>query len=257
VQRTRADAVLLLSDFAEGGGNPLYNAVDVNHLFAGMAPTAERPDLARTQLWFIDACRNFPAAFDNFERLHATDVFEVGLSDLDDRCAPVYFGSLPGASAYSIVDEETIFARALVECLEGAAGYRAPGSREWTVTVSSLLTGLQKVVAEIDEGSGQQVFDGGQTPRPDTPIVTLEGTPDVRVRIVLRPEANAGGVTLAVRRSDGTDVVVPAPLAPNPYVDRWKAGIYRLGAAPATCGIAEDDWPVLPPVFPWIGEITG
>jgi hypothetical protein len=36
-----------------------------------MAPTAERPEMARTELWFLEAYRNFPSAFDNFETLSA------------------------------------------------------------------------------------------------------------------------------------------------------------------------------------------
>jgi hypothetical protein len=258
VQRSRSDAVLLMRDFAHGGGNPLYNAVDVNNLFEGMAPTAGRPEMARTQLWFIDACRGFPAEFDNFEKLSATEVFEVELSDHDDRNAPVYFGALPGTSAYSITGEETIFCEAMLECLDGAAGQRPPGSSEWKVTVGSLLRGLQAIVGEINEreGGGQEVFDGGQAPRPDAPVLTLDHVPDVRVRLELTPPRAAERVALSVvRGTDGVPVPVPTPLAPNPFADRWPAGVYKFGATPPECGILEEDWPVLPPVFPWSAEV--
>jgi hypothetical protein len=183
VQRTRSDAVLLMSDFAGGGGNPLYNAVDVNNLFGGMAPTVERPEMARTQLWFIDACRGFPAAFDNFERLNASEVFEVMLSDRDDRCAPIYFGALPGSDAYSLSGTQTLFVKALFESLRDAGGERVGGQPRWFVTVGSLLRGMQAVIQELndEQGSDQAIWDGGQTPRPNTRIVELDHVPDVRV----------------------------------------------------------------------------
>lgn len=257
VQRSRADAVLLTSDFAEAGGNPLLNAVDVNNLFGGMAPSVKRQQMAETQLWFIDACRGFPEEFDDFERLAATEVFEVVRPDVDKRCAPIYFGALPGTSARSIIGDATIFSKALLRCLNGGAGCRLPGSTQWIVTVGSLLRGLQLMVGELNakEGADQEVFDGGQTPRQDTPIVALEGVPDVEVRIELHPPAAASRVALSVQRSDGTSVSVPSPLDPNPFPDRWPAGVYRVAAAPPECGIVSDLWPVMPPVFPWRGEV--
>jgi hypothetical protein len=258
VQRTRSDAVLLMRDFTEGGGNPLYNAVDVNNLFGGMAPTARRPDMARTQLWFVDACRGFPSAFDNFQALRASEAFEVELSDRDDRCAPIYFGALPGSDAYSITGRETLFSKALFESLRDAGGERAPDQQDWRVTIGSLLRGMQATIDAInaEEGSDQAVWDGGQTPRPGTPILKLDHVPEVRVQLELRPAAAVDQVALAVQRPDGSPVPVPSPLNPNPFATRWPAGVYRMGATPQGAGIDEDLWPVMPPAFPWSGEVT-
>lgn len=258
VQRTRSDAVLLMHDFAEGGGNPLYNAVDVNNLFGGMAPSVERPAMARTQLWFIDACRGFPSAFDNFERLAATEVFEVVLSDHDDRCAPIYFGALPGSNAYSIKGKETLFSRALLDSLRDAGGERAPGQQSWYITAGSLLRGMQAMIAEINEaeGSNQEVWDGGQMPRPDTRIVRLDHVPQVRVRLELVPPTAADRVVLGVLDPNGMRIAVPNPLNPNPFKDRWPAGVYHLAATPPTPGILSEPLPVMPPAFPWRAEVA-
>lgn len=257
VQRTRTDAVLLLRDFADLPGNPLVNAIDVNNLINGMAPTAKRPGMAGTQLWFVDACRVFPSAFDDFERLSATEVFDVTLSDRDDRCAPMYFGSLPGSEAFALPGDQTIFSKALIECLDGAAGVSGPGSAVWEVTVGSLSQSLGLVVRSINAeiGGSQEAWTGGQTMRPDARIVTAPGVPNVRVSLELRPSSCAREVSLRVTCPDGNPMPVPTPLDPNPFCDRWPAGVYRFDAAPPDRGVVDGHIPVLPPEFPWVGEV--
>lgn len=257
VQRTRKDWALLLHDFNDQPGNPLYNAVDVNDLFSGMAPTVDdHPRMARTQLWFVDACRGFPKDFDRFETLQASTVFGTGLSDADNRCAPVYCGALPGKSAYAIVGEQTIFGRALIECLGDTGSEQPLGSSQWVVSVGSLLRAMQAVVKDINqqEGSDQEVWDGGQTPRPDTVLVRLGCVPKVPVRLELVPAA--GNVVLRFeRRSDGSPVTVPIPLHPNPFADRWPAGVYTVEAQPPVHSELDGELLVRPPRFPWKGIV--
>jgi Caspase domain len=258
VQRTRGDAVLLMRDFGDRGGNPLYNAVDVRNRFDGMAPTADRPEIARTQLWFIDACRVFPSEFESFERLSAAEVLDVRQSAYDDRCAPIYFGALPGGDAYSIAGERTLFSTALLESLDDAGGERRPGGRRWSVTAGSLLRGMQAVIAElnVEEGSDQEVWDGGQMPRPNVPIVDLDHVPRVRVRLELLPLDVARRLALSAERHDGTSIPLPSPLDPNPFVTRWDAGVYRLAATPPTPDIVDEPLAVMPPAFPWRVEVS-
>ena len=72
--------MLLLEEFGNGIGCSLVNGVDVRNLFYGMAPSTTRPNIANTQLYFIDACRNMPEIFTNFETLQPTQIFPVELS---------------------------------------------------------------------------------------------------------------------------------------------------------------------------------
>lgn len=250
LQRTRSDAVLLTSDFGDAGGNPLFNAVDVNNLFGGMAPTANRAQMARTQLWFIDACRGYPSAFDNFETLGASEVFAVELSDSDERCAPIYFGAVPGGSAYSIAGERTLFSRALLESLDRCGGQLLEGRNRWVVTAGSLLRGMKATIDRLnaEEGCDQRVWDGGQMEDPERRIVDLAGVPEVDVRLELVP--TAGGVSLSFHDSSGQPMLVADPLDPNPYRCRWKAGSYRLRTTPRLTDI-DPEVPVRPPSFDW------
>lgn len=253
VQRTRENQVLLLRDFAADAGDPLSYGVDLSNLVNGMAPTATNPRIARTQLWFVDACRSFPSAFDEYETLTAGTMLTTTLSDRDDRCAPIYFAALPGGSAYGIPGEGTVFSRALIECLEGAAGQKL-GNANWSVTVGSLIAALQEVVDADPDAGLQQVWSGGQVARPGTTIVELDRVPDVQVRLELAPPARANGISLRVS-GPGGDVPVPAPLQPNPLLTSWPAGIYSFGADPPHDSIGHEQLAVMPPVFPWRKEI--
>lgn len=252
VVRTRWEFVLLLSDFADALGNPLFNAVDVNNLFGGMAPTVSRPSMARTQLWFFDSCRVFPSQFDHFETLTVPGVFEVEMPDSDRRCAPVYFGASQGGAAYAVPGGRTLFSRALLEGLDSAGGEKLEGENRWVVTAGSLLRGMQAAVDRINaEEDGDQVITGGGIGEHlDRQIVELSDVPTVDVRLELVPAHRAAKVTLAFHGPDGEPKDVPIPLEPNPFRDRWQAGSYRLQTTPAIAGV-DHEVPVRPPAFKW------
>lgn len=257
VQRTRSDSVLLLSDFGDRPGNPLLRAVDVNNLFGGMASSTARPAMARTQLWFVDACRAFPGAFANFQTLQATAVFEVELSEADERCAPVYFGAVPGGNAYSVPGDRTLFSMALLESLEHSGGVKpVQGVPGWQVTTGSLLDGMQASIADINErlGGSQRIWDGGQMEDPDRSIVHLDRIPEVPVSLEVSPASAGSGILVAVTNPDGTGKLGPAPLEPNPYKERWSAGLYGIATMPSLPGV-EPTLPVVPPRCFWRASV--
>jgi len=246
VQRTRQDSVLLAEDFGDAEGNPLYKAVDVNNLFDGMAPTVEHPDIARTQFWYVDACRVLPSAFKRFETLTARAVFEVDESDYDDRCAPIYFGSAPGGFAYTVENETSIFGDALLQCLRGRAGSKL-NAGTWAVTVGSLTSALPVVVGELNlkHRATQAVAAGGITSDARRHLVSLAETPDVRVQIQLTPPD--ASTLLVTRLADGAPMPVPSPLAPNPFEATWRAGSYQATFNPPGNGFEDDELLVIPP----------
>lgn len=256
VHRSQNDAALLLQDFAKDAGDPLTYSVSVRELVEGMAPTPGFEEMARTQLWFIDSCQTLPPGFDPFQPFNPTTVFRVGLPGFDDRCAPIYFSALPGAAAFAVPGEGTVFSRVLIECLEGAAAQRK-GTEGWKVTVGTLLSAMQKVMVEDPRGEVQRIWGGGQVSEADRPIVALDGTPEVRVELEIHPQTDAGAVKLTVTDAAGNTVKVPNPLEPNPYSCRWPAGVYGLGAEPPHDeSVPHTMYAVAPPVFPWRAEVT-
>jgi Caspase domain len=69
VQRVKGDAVMLCEDFGDGVGGVLDRAISGVNLYNGMAPAPGREGIARTQFYFIDACRIRPDAFSQYEPL--------------------------------------------------------------------------------------------------------------------------------------------------------------------------------------------
>ncbi|MGY2932031.1 hypothetical protein ACVWZ6_001633 [Bradyrhizobium sp. GM6.1] len=121
VQRGNPDSVLLLEDFGSPGGGPLRNAVDVDNIFLGMAPSEQRSGIARTQLYFIDTCRLQPRDLDNYQHMSTTATFEIYKRGTDDRRAPIYHASSPGSAAYGVPGGQTVFNKVLLDALKGDA----------------------------------------------------------------------------------------------------------------------------------------
>lgn len=234
VQRTKDDAVLLLEDFAERGGGPLRNAVDINNIFKGMAKSNTHPNIAQTQLYFVDACRDFLSAFKNFEPEDTTPVFRVQLSGEDKRTAPIFYAAAPGTKAIGIRREQTLFSKALFDCLNGDAGELkdVDGQERWHVSVHSLNRALK---TKIDEWNNtlraeQDFILSGQVA--DMPIHFLDRPPLVEVVLEVVPP-DALNYT-RVKALDDQGVPIPAPLPvplnPHPYRCKWMAGYYTISA---------------------------
>ena len=176
VQRTKDDAVLLLEEFGDGIGGPLMNGVDVKNLFYGMAPSPARPQIANTQLYFIDACRNMPSIFTSFETLQPTQVFPVELSGQDNRRAPVFYASIAGTTALGLRGKQTLFSKAVVDCLlnDAADLQEINGQERWVVSVHRLAKALEFSIDDLNrEHGGDQDWGYGGIPK-EAPICYLE-----------------------------------------------------------------------------------
>lgn len=254
VQSTNKDSVILLENFGDGLGGTLSKTVRTDNLWSGLAPTTALPNMARTQLYFIDACQSLPRSFVTKALMSVPDVFDVDLNAPgDDRHAPVIYATVPGTVAYSLVGAQTLFSQALLNCLNGKAGDRVQepdGSYMWRVTFGSLIEALRiefsAVLAKLPATAQteQKITVGGFTAELASPIVNLSGTPDLDLTIELIPSDSQGVVKL--RLVDAANNMVgeplPSPLTPNPYPVRVKAGFYRVVAN------------IEPPTQPFVGR---
>jgi Caspase domain len=252
--REANSVAVLLEEFAQDAGNPLSYGASVSDLFAAMAPTPERPDIARHQLWFIDSCQTVAPGSVGLGQYQPGQILPLGLPGRDDRCAPIFYAALPGSAAYAIPGSGTVFGKALVECLEGAAGTQR-GNSGWKVTPGSLSEALQMLMAEAAGGT-QSSWTGGQISAADRPIVRLEGPPSVRIRLKLTPPGRAEQVKLSVTGTGQTPLHVPVPLSPNPFHCTWPAGLYEItAAAPHDRSMPPNPFWAIPPVAPWEAEV--
>lgn len=233
LQRSMEDLVLLLEGFGDGIGGLLRSTVAVNNLFIGMVSSEIRPKMARTQLYLIDCGRNSPSMFRSFEKEDATSVFSVQFTSVDNRIAPIFYGSVPGSKAISIPGDQTLFSKALLDCLNGGAGElrEVDGQERWCVSVLTLLEALKTKVEDWNKTLGaEQEFTLSGLVR-DAIICFLDQPPSVEVVLEVDPPDALNFVKIEVRDEQGMLVLeLPTPLDPNPYHCKLTAGFYQIEA---------------------------
>lgn len=233
VQRSKEDAVMLLEDFNRPFAGILQYAVDRHNLYWGMSPSESYPEIARTQLYFLDACRDQPEELGELEEAPAAQVFDIELAGQDDRSAPVFLAAVPNARGYALTEGETLFSQALLCCLRSEAAEiddaGQDGPPRWHVTVHSLTKALPAVLDALNrEWGGAQYFQpaGHWYERA---ICSLSGPPEVPVTLELEPLQ--ASTVARVEVTDGNGGLVHRggpPLAPHPFSARWQAGFYRF-----------------------------
>jgi len=245
VQRSRTDSVMLMQDFGDGMGGTLHRGAALENIFSAMAPTFNWPNIARTQFYFVDACRAQPESFKDSELLKVPDVMDVDVGGRDDRRAPIFFASVAGASAYALDGKPTLFGLALKNSLEGdGADLRDDGNGggEWVVTSHSLDKALsaQLILLNKKHGADQDSRMGGIAS--DADLHRLDGPPAIDVAMEIDPVAALACTTLHVEHpeTNAPACQLPVPMNPHPYVQQLAAGYYRLRASIA---------PPTPPYF--------
>lgn len=240
VQRSLGDAVMLMDDFNRpGGGEPLRFATDLNNLYVGMFPSDNRPQIARRQLYFVDACRISPSEFAKFREMSTTRVFAIDVDvdrNPDDRLSPIFFAAAPGYITNALRETGTIFSRVLMECLEGRAGQpenNGGGTPSWQVTDFSLAAALSIAYKEWKDYYGNELqFTISGLPQ-DEVIINLEGPPDVHVQFEVDPDAAARVAQIDVINVQHQRVrQLGPPVDPYPYQGTLPAGIYAIHARP-------------------------
>jgi hypothetical protein len=232
VQRDKEDAVMCLHDFRQPPGSALRHAIDSTALRAGMSPSSNRPDIARTQFYFVDACRERPEQTAKFKDPKTGDLWDIELDGIDDRSSPVFFASLSNDKAQALPGAQTLFSRALLSCLEGdAADGRDDenGNPVWEVTVESLNRALRAKIDDVNRevGGAQDYTTAGQFKQ--ATLCQLPAPPQVDVVLQIIPEAASQVGTLRVIGDDGIVVKeAKPPLVPYPVVDRLPAGFYSI-----------------------------
>jgi hypothetical protein len=240
LQRSRGDQVLLLQEFGDPNEALLADAVDLVRLRNGMAPAVGREQIARVQYYFVDACRNLPSQLTSFDTLQAPPVFDVTLNGLDDRCAPTFYAAVPDSKALAVPNDQTLFSKALLKCLEGGAG--SPPSDEaltplaaerWHITYRSLHDALVHFMDEMNaqlQADQELITDGFGR---DTVFCYLNQVPQVPLRIEVDPQTAVSCTNLDVFSEDNPANAlfqIGVGAAPHPYVRDVPAGSYRIRA---------------------------
>ncbi len=233
--RKKDDSILLLEDFGDPADGPLARAVALDNIFYGMSPPAARSQkMAPTQLYFIDACSVFPKVLKGKQKPNLSDVFLVDLEGTDERSAPIFHASVPGAEAFSIPGEQTIFSEALINCLNGAAGKALPEDENgvrWQVSVLSLNPALKKQISVLNEKYGTKMKYAATGYHKEAPIHTLDGPPEVAGFLHVVPKEALKFISVnIIRNLERKNEIVwdLRRVTPHPYPGKLTAGHYIL-----------------------------
>ena len=216
IQRNKEDSVLLLHDFADPNKTILSNAAEFNEIFGGMAPSATLADMANTQLYFVDACRNVPEQIKKFEKLRTPPVFDVELGGRDDRAAPIFFAAVNDSSGYGVRGQGSHFTLALLRALERGAesSEDRDGKEVWPVSANTLTNTLTIEFAALN--TDQNFVPVGY--QRDPVIVYLNAAPTVDVIIRVDPEARRPAADIELRQTFGQfSWRLPNPAPDHPY----------------------------------------
>ncbi|MES0020234.1 hypothetical protein [Mesorhizobium sp. M0036] len=230
--------LITLADFTDpAAGGVLQRSCEVTANFVlGMAPSANRPDIARTQFYFVDACRETVMDYPGLANAPGT-VWDP-LPGIDDRATPMFMASYPGSIAQAIAGKKTDFCEALIKSLENGAenpDMNDPQQR-WPVTSFTLNTALDNHF--LEKKTGQYAPATGTIFKKVT-LRWLTSPPEVEFRLVIRPDAAIGVTGLALERVGGgfrKDISPSA--ADHPYAVTSQAGIFQL-TAKAAAGFAD------------------
>lgn len=239
------ERALLLEDFGDGVGAILRNSLNFESLHVGMARFKRRRGVAGTQLYFVDACRVTPAAAKTYHLKDATPAFEEMVrdpTDRDDRLASLFYATREGDKAYGYHGGETLFNRALIDCLDGWAGVceEVDGEMQWCVTLNSLSTAVRTLVGRL--GKDHQVKQEVVTENIDAELVirNLDCPPPVALSLQVAPDEAVRDTTIEIMDITKQPVLVtnehqqlvqvPAPLNPHPFKCTLSAGYYFFNA---------------------------
>lgn len=236
--------MLLLEDFGKGH-NAFAHSVNFSATHTAMISCQ-----ARTQCYFIDACREIPLELEQSTRFEGITPAPGG-SPAGRTTDLVVHAAEFGQPAYAPLVEPTRFAVAVRQAFAGGAARKSMDG-VWRVTADQLGSAVQKLIKLSSKSSKHQAAQpsGGAD---ETVLRVLSKNPLVPFDLTCRPqEAHCDAVLRLATKRDG----VTATESFGPMVESWtgkvQAGVYgvRLDFPANTWWHDDvDDCWVLPPVL--------
>ena len=170
----------------------------------------------------------------DYENVPVDGIFDIGAARLrDDRVTPIFATANPGELSYGVPGEQSVFSKALLQCLNGAAEPTedANGRRGWCVSTKTLLATMNKALDRINEATGSEQQMSVNPISPDVRLHWLDGPPEVEVTVALDPETAATAARIDVLDAEGKFAGrFPVPIEPHPYATRLSPGRYIMRA---------------------------
>ncbi|WP_275791449.1 hypothetical protein [Pararhizobium gei] len=242
------DTLITLADFTDpAGGGKLQRCCEVKSNFVlGMAPTNDEfSNIARSQFYFIDACRE-PLLEPVAITANTASVWET-MAGKDDRTTPIFLATYAGLRALAIRGQATDFCAGLLKALDtGSDNCDVQDAQgRWPVDSVSLSAALENYFGWM--GTGQFAPTTGTVfgrPR----LCWLADPPVVDFRVLVRPDAAIPATEiLLTNQNTGFEKRIAASTADHPYPVNVPAGVYSL--LPTASGAKR------PPVFQLVNQL--
>jgi hypothetical protein len=236
VQLTKHGAIVLLHDFGDNSHlAKLEGAIDMAGVHAGM----NHPRTAKTQFWFVDACRQKPSIARRFETLEGA--LKLDIPNGDTEVSPMFLAAGTGKTAFARVNGVTLFNEALMWALQGgvAVGPEDGGIDNWHVSVTELIKRLPdrvKALAEAEKVE-QTVDIAGKIH--EAIFHEYASVPSVDLRVELLPN-EAKLISKGTLKQNASKVIVEG-YCDWPMYERVEAGLYLLSIQADAPFVSKDE----------------
>jgi hypothetical protein len=211
---------LLLEDVGESPLRFFANSIDLDDLVDGMASCR-----ARTQCYFVDACRNVPDELLTMSTIQTEPLIQSYLT-AEFRDAPVVLSTARGDQAFGIPGGCTLFTLALMQALGGSAAEQ-PRHGCWEVTTDRLAPTIDRLLTWHGPSPQSTVVQGSFGRRP---IRRLKGEPHVPFRLGCDPREALAAAELSLIQPYPDRVARRRAPKPEIWEDGVLAAHYRMHA---------------------------
>lgn len=122
------DAIMLAADFCERYWTDFDRAMRFDSIRDGMAPSRLYPNIAKTQFYFLDCCRNQHPTMTELRQIEVRGVFQERLGRDDYRSLPTFFGTVDGGYAGGSAGKPSVLCRALLYGIEHGVDQYQPAN---------------------------------------------------------------------------------------------------------------------------------
>lgn len=223
IQLTKHQATVLLEDIGDPETESLWGSIDVRQCHEAM----NHAGTAKTQFWFVDACRQVPDIAAKFETMRGGFQLDEGRGEAES--SHCFLAAASRQLAFARPGKRTLFCEALLSCLGGEAIVGAdPACPDWHVPANTLGAKLRVRVGELAraEHEIQTVHHISRGLSTNAVLHRLARAPRVDVRIELEP-GDAAPITTPSLRFASSDPVPDVP-AEWPIAMQLDAGLYTL-----------------------------
>jgi len=232
-QRKRSgDLVMLLEGTGGQLGGRLAHSIEASHLVGGMAPSQLHPRIARKQVYLFDACRMPLTDGYKYEDEPGGSLWDIAaLGEFeDDRLMPRYYTTRPGASAYGLPDNLTLFSRALLRCFDGSAAEFNTAMDRWEVTAASLSEAFNRELIAVSEDEKIEAKQKVQVDGLGEPLtlVKFPTAPEVEVSVSVDPASAVPATKISIGDFMAPPRDFGPPLDPHPLRVKLPMGSYRV-----------------------------